>query len=71
VVLTAASFGLLSIALRTLPVGTAYAVCTGIGAAGTAITCMLFLGKSRDIGRAVSIALIISGGVGLRVLAGK
>ena len=71
VVLAVASFGLLSLALRTLPVGTAYAVWTGIGAAGTAIVGMIFLGESRDIGRLVSIGLIISGVVGLRFLAAE
>jgi quaternary ammonium compound-resistance protein SugE len=66
-----ASFGLLSIGLRDLPVGTAYAVWTGIGAAGTAIVGMLVLGESRDVGRLVSIGLIVSGVVGLRLLGGK
>ena len=71
VVLAVASFALLSLGLRTLPVGTAYAVWTGIGAAGTAIVGMLLLGESRDIGRLVSIGLIVSGVVGLRLLGGK
>jgi quaternary ammonium compound-resistance protein SugE len=71
VVLAVTSFALLSIALRTLPVGTAYAVWTGIGAAGTAIIGMLVLGESRDAGRLVSIALIISGVIGLRLLSAE
>ena len=71
VVLAAGSFGLLSLGLRTLPVGTAYAVWTGIGAAGTAIVGMIFLGESRDAGRLVSIALIVSGVVGLQLLRGE
>lgn len=62
-----ASFGMLSYALRTLPVGTAYAVWTGIGAAGTAILGIVFLGEPRDAMRLVSISLIIAGVVGLRI----
>ncbi len=69
-VLAAASCALLSIALRTMPVGTAYAVRTGIGAAGTAILGMLVLGECRDTGLIISIALINSGVAGLRVPAG-
>jgi quaternary ammonium compound-resistance protein SugE len=61
------SFGMLSYALKTLPVGTAYAVWTGIGAAGTAILGIVVLGEPRDAVRLVSIALIISGVVGLRL----
>jgi quaternary ammonium compound-resistance protein SugE len=61
------SFALLSLALRSLPVGTAYAVWTGIGAAGTALVGIVMLGEPRDILRLVSIALIIAGVVGLRL----
>lgn len=61
VVFAIASFGLLSLALRTLPVGTGYAVWTGIGAAGTALIGMAVLGESRDLLRLLAIALIISG----------
>ncbi|HEV2108596.1 MAG TPA: quaternary ammonium compound efflux SMR transporter SugE [Thermomicrobiales bacterium] len=61
------SFTLLSLALRSLPVGTAYAVWTGIGAAGTAIVGIVMLGEPRDAFRLVSIALIIAGVVGLRL----
>jgi quaternary ammonium compound-resistance protein SugE len=63
----AASFALLSMALRTLPVGTAYAVWTGIGAAGTAIVGILLLHESAAAGRLVSIGLIVAGVVGLRL----
>ena len=66
-VASAISFGLLSLALRTLPVGTAYAVWTGIGAAGTAIVGIVFLGESRDVLRLLSITLIVAGVVGLRL----
>lgn len=61
-----ASFALLSAALRTIPVGTAYAVWTGIGAAGTAVIGMLFLGESREGLRWVCIALIVAGVLGLK-----
>jgi len=60
------SFYLLSIAMRSLPVGTAYAVWTGIGAAGTMILGILFLKESSDLIRLLSITLIIVGVVGLR-----
>lgn len=61
------SFTLLSLALRTLPVGTAYAVWTGIGAAGTAIVGIVLLDERADLFRLVSIVLIIAGVVGLRL----
>ena len=61
-----ASFGLLSAALKTIPVGTGYAVWTGIGAAGTAVIGMAFLGESRDALRVLCIVLIVAGVVGLK-----
>lgn len=61
------SMFLLSQALKSLPVGTAYAVWTGIGAAGTAILGMLFLGESRDILKLVSLVMLIGGIIGLRL----
>jgi len=67
-VFAAASLSLLSLALRTLPVGTAYAVWTGIGAAGTALAGIVFLGESAEAGRLVSIVLIVAGVVGLRLV---
>lgn len=60
------SFYLLSIAMKSLPVGTAYAVWTGIGAAGTVILGILFLKESSDLIRLISITLIIVGVAGLR-----
>lgn len=63
----AASFLLLSQALRTLPVGVAYAVWTGIGAAGTAIVGMIAFGESRDLLKLLSLVLLIGGIVGLRL----
>ncbi len=62
------SFWLLSYALKTLPVGTTYAVWTGIGAAGTALMGMLLFGESRDAARLVCIGLIIAGILGLRLV---
>lgn len=69
-VLGAASFILLSRALRSLPIGSAYAVWTGIGGAGTAIVGMVFLSEPVEIIRLVSIALIVSGVVGLQLAGG-
>jgi quaternary ammonium compound-resistance protein SugE len=65
-----ASFYLLSLALRELPVGTAYAVWTGIGAAGTAIIGIVLLGEPRDFARLVSLTLIVAGVAGLRLAGG-
>lgn len=61
------SFYLLSIAMKSLPVGTAYAVWTGIGAVGTVFLGILFLNEPRDLLRLVSIVLILSGIIGLRL----
>jgi quaternary ammonium compound-resistance protein SugE len=61
------SMGLLAQALKTLPVGTAYAVWTGIGAAGTAIVGMLWLGESREVLKLVSLVMLIAGIIGLRL----
>src|SRR5690606_17935267 len=70
--LTAASMAvslfLLGIALKTLPVGTAYAVWTGIGAVGTAILGIYLLGEPAAVGRLVCIGLIVSGIVGLKLV---
>ena len=63
-----ASFGLLNLALRDLPVGTAYAVWTGIGAAGTAIVGIIALGESADGLRIAAISLIIIGAIGLQAV---
>lgn len=58
----------LAFALRELPVGTAYAVWTGIGAVGTAIFGMVALGEPVTVARIVCLGLIVSGIVGLKVL---
>ena len=60
-------FFILSAAMRSLPVGTAYAVWTGIGAVGTAIAGMLLFGESREALRLVCIGLIVAGIVGLKL----
>lgn len=62
------SLFLLGIALKTLPVGTAYAVWTGIGAVGTAILGIYLLGDPATVGRIVCIGLIVSGIVGLKLV---
>ncbi|MET0063372.1 MAG: quaternary ammonium compound efflux SMR transporter SugE [Candidatus Thiodiazotropha endolucinida] len=64
----AISFWLLSVAMKTIPVGTAYAVWTGIGAVGVALLGMVMLGESRDFLRIVSLLLIVSGIVGLKLI---
>lgn len=62
-----ASFALLTIALRSLEVGTAYAVWTGLGAAGTAAVGMLWLGESATTLKILSIVLILAGVIGLNL----
>lgn len=61
------SLGLLSIAMRSLPVGTAYAVWVGVGAVGTALLGIVLLGEPANAGRLVSLALILAGIVGLKL----
>ena len=61
------SIVLLSWAMRSLPVGTAYAVWTGIGAVGAAITGILLLGEAASLARIASLALIVAGIVGLKL----
>ena len=61
------SFALLSQGMRRLPAGTAYAVWTGIGAAGTAVVGIIFLGESAAPARLASLAVIVAGIVGLKL----
>lgn len=61
------SMFLLAQSLRTLPVGSAYAVWTGIGAAGTAIVGMVWLGEPRDTVKLISLIMLIAGIIGLRL----
>jgi quaternary ammonium compound-resistance protein SugE len=65
-VLLGASMWFLALAARDLPIGTAYAVWTGIGAAGTAVLGMALLGEPRTAWRLACLALIVSGVVGLK-----
>lgn len=60
------SFVLLGQALRVLPIGTAYAIWTGIGAVGTAILGMALFGEPRDVARILCILLIVAGIIGLK-----
>jgi quaternary ammonium compound-resistance protein SugE len=64
----AISLGLLGLALRELPVGTAYAVWTGVGAVGTAILGIVLFGDPATVGRLASIGLIVAGIAGLKLL---
>ena len=63
------SLGLLGIALKSLPVGTAYAVWTGIGTVGTALLGIYLLGEPATAIRLACIALIVAGIVGLKIVA--
>ncbi|MCP3391608.1 multidrug efflux SMR transporter [Bradyrhizobium sp. CCGB12] len=65
------SIFLLSISLRTLPVGTGYAVWTGIGAAGTAILGMTLLGESAAPLKVLCIVVILAGVIGLKLVPGN
>lgn len=63
------SMGLLGLAVRTLPIGTAYAVWTGIGTVGTVLTGIAVLGESASPLRLLCVALIIAGIIGLKLIA--
>lgn len=63
-----ASLGLLGIALKTLPLGTSYAVWTGIGTLGTVVLGIVLFGESTDALRLVCISLIVTGIVGLKLV---
>jgi quaternary ammonium compound-resistance protein SugE len=62
-----ASVVLLGIAMKTLPVGTSYAVWVGVGAVGTAILGIVLFGEPANAGRLVSLGLIVAGIVGLKL----
>jgi len=64
----AGSVGMLGLALRALPLGTAYAIWTGIGTVGTAVFGMIMLGEPAGALRLLSIGLIVAGIVGLKLL---
>ncbi|HEX6244113.1 MAG TPA: SMR family transporter [Polyangiales bacterium] len=63
------SIGLLGLSLRSLPLGTAYAVWTGVGTLGTAVLGMLLFHEAASVGRLLCVGLILSGIVGLKLLA--
>jgi quaternary ammonium compound-resistance protein SugE len=65
------SLGLLGVAMKSLPVGTSYAVWVGVGAVGTAILGILLLGESANLGRLVSLGLIVAGIIGLKLSSGE
>lgn len=64
------SFILLTLALRQLPAGTGYAVWVGIGAVGVALAGVILLGEAVSVGRALFLALIVIGIIGLRLVEG-
>jgi quaternary ammonium compound-resistance protein SugE len=70
VVSMAVSLGLLGVALRALPLGTAYAVWTGIGAVGTVVVGIAYFGDPATAGRLACVGLILAGIVGLKVVTG-
>ena len=71
IITMAISVYLLSVSIKTLPVGSAYAVWTGIGAVGTAILGIFLFGESKELIRLGFIFLIIVGIIGLKIFSGK
>jgi len=65
----AISLGLLGLAMKELPLGTAYAIWTGVGAVGTVIAGIILFGESMALVRLISVALIVAGLIGLKVSA--
>jgi len=65
----AVSLGLLGVAMKELPLGTAYAIWTGVGAVGTVIAGIILFGESMALFRLASVALIICGLIGLKISA--
>jgi len=65
----AVSLGLLGLAVKELPLGTAYAIWTGVGAVGTVIAGIVLFGESMALVRLLSVALIVAGLIGLKVSA--
>ncbi len=63
-----ASVGLLALALKTLPMGTAYAIWTGIGAVGAAILGIILFGDPAHAPRLICIGLIVAGVIGLKIV---
>jgi quaternary ammonium compound-resistance protein SugE len=69
ILIMAASFAMLGLALRSLPLGTAYAIWTGIGTAGTVLLGMALFGEPAAPLRLACITLIVAGVAGLKLLA--
>lgn len=69
--LMVASFFFLSLAVRALPLGTAYAIWTGIGAVGTALVGIFVFGEPRTAARLACIVLIVAGIIGLKLTSGS
>jgi quaternary ammonium compound-resistance protein SugE len=66
----AGSFWLLALAMRSLPLGTAYAIWTGIGAVGAFVVGIVVMGEAATLGRIASVALLVTGMVGLKLSSG-
>lgn len=62
------SFGLFAQSMKTIPIGTAYAVFTGIGAAGTAVIGILFLDEGANVLKVISLFILVSGIIGLKLI---
>jgi quaternary ammonium compound-resistance protein SugE len=71
IVMMMASFGLLSLAMRTLPLGTAYTIWTGIGAVGAFVVGVVFLGEQLSLMRVCAAVLIVSGLVLMKLASGN
>jgi quaternary ammonium compound-resistance protein SugE len=71
IILMIGSFYVLSLAVKTMPIGTAYAIWTGIGALGTAVLGMVLFKEPVNVARIACLGLIIAGIVGLKATAGE
>ncbi len=71
VAMMAVSFYFMSLALKMIPLGTVYAVWTGIGAAGTAALGMILFNEPREVARIVCLVMIVAGTVGLKLFSGR
>ncbi|MBC2272688.1 multidrug efflux SMR transporter [Listeria welshimeri] len=70
IIFMAASFFLLSHALKTIPIGTGYAIWTGIGAVGSVLLGMIVFKERKSVGKLLFISMIIAGVVGLKLTSG-
>ncbi|MEW4220067.1 DMT family transporter [Rossellomorea marisflavi] len=64
----ACSFTLLSLSMQSLPMGTAYAIWTGIGTVGSGLVGILFYGESKSILRIIFMAMVLSAAIGLKLI---